>query len=354
MSRRAESLAYALSTAASLVVAELGLRVRHRHSRLLHLCVTAVPPLATAAWLERRATRASPASSESTGSCDVTDGSRDRDRDDVPAFTAADRAADGDRHEAAHTVAQLSRQRVDEVLAEGGLSIVVQPIYSLETGLVVGVEALSRFPGAPAQGPDKWFAEAHRHGLGVALEVLAVETALGLSSALPPEVYVSVNVSPETLTSAALRAAVTTGPIPAERIVLELTEHVSVDDYDPLTEALSDLRGRGMRLAIDDAGAGFASFRHILRLRPDLIKVDRAITRGIHNEPAHRAFAAALVMFGLDVGSMTIVAEGVETAEELRTIASLGIDAAQRYFLGRPAPADTEWPPIRNVIAFRT
>jgi EAL domain-containing protein (putative c-di-GMP-specific phosphodiesterase class I) len=354
VSRRTESLAYGLSVAASMVAAELGLGIRYRRGRLLHLCVIAIPPLATAAWLERRATRSFRAPAESTGSRDVTDHGSGREPDEVLWFTGVDRAVDIDRHEAADTVTQLSRQRVEEVLADGGLSIVVQPIYSLETGRVVGVEALSRFAGEPAQGPDKWFAEAHRHGLGVALEVLAVETALRVASALPAEVYVSVNVSPETLTSAALRAAVTTGAIPADRIVLELTEHASVDDYDPLTEALSDLRGRGMRLAIDDAGAGFASFRHILRLRPDLIKVDQAITRGIHNQPAHRAFAAALVMFGLDVGSVTIVAEGIETAEELRTIASLGIDAAQGYFLGRPAPADAEWPPMTNLMAFHT
>jgi EAL domain-containing protein (putative c-di-GMP-specific phosphodiesterase class I) len=352
VSRRARLLIYALSAAASLVAAELGPRVRDRRGRLLCLCVIGVPPLATAAWLERRATRSFSAPSPSTRSCGVTDCSSDR--DEVLGLTGADRAVDIDRHEAAYAVAQLPRQRVEEVLSTGGLSIVVQPIYSLETGLVVGVEALSRFPGAPAQGPDKWFAQAHRHGLGVALEVLAVETALRVASALPVEVYVSVNVSPETLKSAALRAAVMTTLIPAERIVLELTEHVSVENYDALIEALSDLRGRGMRLAIDDAGAGFASFRHILRLRPDVIKVDQAITRGIHNEPAHRAFAAALVMFGLDVGSVTIVAEGVETAEELRTIASLGIDAAQGYFLGRPGPADAEWPPITNVMAFHT
>jgi EAL domain-containing protein (putative c-di-GMP-specific phosphodiesterase class I) len=333
VSRRAASLAYMLSAAANLVAAELGLTLRDRRGRLLHLCLIAVPPLATAAWLERRATLVLPA---------------------PVACTRVGRAVDMDRPQVAHAVGLPSRQRVEEVLAEGGLSIVVQPIYSLETGLVVGVEALSRFPGAPAQGPDKWFAEAHRHGLGVALEVLAVETALRAASTLPEEVYVSVNVSPETLTSAALRIALIAGPIPAERIVLELTEHASVEDYAPLTEALSDLRGRGMRLAIDDAGAGFASFRHILRLRPDLIKVDQAITRSIHNEPAHRAFAAALVMFGLDVGSVTIVAEGVETAEELRTIASLGIDAAQGYFLGRPAPAETSWPPITNVMTFQS
>lgn len=251
-----------------------------------------------------------------------------------------------DDQQAARTSRQLIRERIESVLADRSLTIVVQPIFSLETGRVVGVEALSRFPPQPAQGPDRWFADAHEVGLGVALEVLAVQKALDQAVTLASDCYVSVNVSPATLASPALHDAVTGGPVPPDRIVLELTEHVSVEDYDALTSTLAELRDQGLRLAIDDAGAGFASFRHILRLRPDLIKIDQAITRAIDTEPAHRALAAALVMFVLEVGSTTIIAEGVETAEELRTVTALGIDAAQGYLLGRPTAAGTPWNPI--------
>lgn len=267
----------------------------------------------------------------------------------VTGFTAGLRAVRDE--EAVQARRALVRERIEAVLAERALRIVVQPIFSLETGRVVGVEALSRFAAQPSQGPDRWFADAQEVGLGVALEVLAVQTALHEAVTLPGDYYVSVNVSPATLSSPALRDAVTAGPIAAHRIVLELTEHVSVDDYDTLIDTVTELRAQGLRLAIDDAGAGFASFRHILRLRPDLIKIDQAITRGIDAEPAHRALAAALVMFVLEVGSTTIVAEGVETQDELRTVAALGIDAAQGYLLGRPAAAETRWPPVDGLIA---
>lgn len=245
---------------------------------------------------------------------------------------------------------ESKRSRVRQVLGSGAISVVVQPIFSVETGRVVGVEGLSRFPAEPRQGPDRWFADAHEVGLGIALEVLAVESVLRQSARLEPDLYVSVNVSPATLTSPALQQAVVTGPVAADRIVLELTEHVSVTNYTQLISAIHTLRAGGLRLAIDDAGAGFASFRHILRLQPDLIKIDQAIIRDINTEPGHRALAAALVMFAMEVGSTTIVAEGIETADELQTVASLGIDAAQGYYLGRPGTTLTGWNPITDVI----
>lgn len=269
----------------------------------------------------------------------------------VTGFTAALRSLRDE--EAFQAGRALVRERIVAVLAERALTIVVQPIFSLNSGRVVGVEALSRFAAQPSQGPDLWFADAHEAGLGVALEVLAVQTALHEAVTLPGDYYVSVNVSPATLSSPALRDAVAAGPIAADRIVLELTEHICVDDYDTLIDTVAELRAQGLRLAIDDAGAGFASFRHILRLRPDVIKLDRAITRGIDAEPAHRALAAALVMFVLEVGSTTIVAEGVETQGELRAVAALGIDAAQGYLVGRPAAANTRWTQIDGLIASR-
>lgn len=270
----------------------------------------------------------------------------------VVGFTASLRRLDDE--EAIQAARGLVRTRIEAVIAERAVGIVVQPIFSLETGRVVGVEALSRFAADAGYGPDRWFADAHDVGLGVELEILAVQRALDQAASLPPDCYVSVNVSPATLSSPALRAAVTAGPIDAGRIVLELTEHVSVQDYDALSDSLAQLRALGLRLAIDDAGAGFASFRHILRLRPDLIKIDQAIIRGIDREPAHRALAAALVMFVLEVGSTTIVAEGVETQDELRTVAALGIDAGQGYLLGRPAPATAiGWSPLDGLIAWQ-
>jgi PAS domain S-box-containing protein len=269
-----------------------------------------------------------------------------------PGFVATAHVVDEDR--AAQHDRDVKLHRIQAVLAQRTLTTVLQPIFSLQTGRVVGVEALSRFPDRPRQGPDRWFADAHEVGLGVALEALAVQTALAHAVTLSSDSYVAVNVSPATLISPALQQVLAAGPVPASRIVLELTEHVFVDNYDQLTRALSKLRARGLRLAVDDAGAGFASFRHILRLQPDVIKIDQEITREITTQPAHRALTAALVMFALEVGSTTVIAEGVETADELRTIASLGIDAAQGYFLARPTATETAWNPIADLSSFDT
>jgi EAL domain-containing protein (putative c-di-GMP-specific phosphodiesterase class I) len=123
----------------------------------------------------------------------------------------------------------------------------------------------------------------------------------------------------------------------AEQIVLEITEHAHVKDYDHLLLALQPYRSRGIRLAVDDAGAGYSSLQHILQIRPDFIKLDAALTRHIDLDPARKALALALVAFARDTGSW-IVAEGVETSSELKTLRSIGIDRAQGYFLGRPTP----------------
>jgi len=123
--------------------------------------------------------------------------------------------------------------------------------------------------------------------------------------------------------------------LPGHRLVLEITEHATVEDYDALRAALRPLRGRGVSVAIDDAGAGYSSLRHILALEPDLIKLDMSLTRNICLDPARKALAAALISFARETGSR-IIAEGVETAAELATLQSLGVEKAQGYFLGRP------------------
>ncbi|SEQ15441.1 EAL domain-containing protein [Arthrobacter sp. OV608] len=97
-----------------------------------------------------------------------------------------------------------------------------------------------------------------------------------------------------------------------DRIVLELTERQRVNDYDSLVSALMPLRELGLRVAVDDAGSGFSSMRHILELRPDIIKLDRSVITGIHANPGQRALGAAMVKFAPEI-SATIVAEGIET-----------------------------------------
>ena len=226
------------------------------------------------------------------------------------------------------------RQRVQAVLDAGTLHMVFQPIFNLGTGAVGGVEALARFPGSPPRPPNEWFDEATRAGLGPDLELAAVQAAVAQTDRLPPGVYLSLNVSPDTVLDDRIHAIL--GP-DAERIVLELTEHAAVERYGTLLDALRPLRDRGIRVAIDDAGAGYASLRHILQVQPEIIKLDIGLTSGIHLDPARRALAASLVAFAEQTGA-AIVAEGIELQEELDTLRSLGVGYGQGFHLARPGP----------------
>lgn len=228
-------------------------------------------------------------------------------------------------------------ERIRAVLEGNSLSVLYQPIFDTKNDSVIGFEALSRFSdGSGVEGlgrpPDVWFGEANSIGLGEQLEEKAMSLALEGLPRLPDNTYLSLNVSPEHVLSGS--AARMLKNMPLERIVLELTEHVPIDHYQTLLDALRPMRQRGLRLAVDDAGAGFASFRHILNLAPDRIKLDMSITRNIDSDRSRRALAAALIRFSEETGSR-IVAEGVETEEELDTLQSLGVMDIQGHLLGR-------------------
>jgi EAL domain-containing protein (putative c-di-GMP-specific phosphodiesterase class I) len=207
-----------------------------------------------------------------------------------------------------------------------------QPIVNILTGRVVGMEALARFDAEPRRGPDTWFAAAHAAGLGVPLELAAVRAGLARLEDLPEPLYLSVNASPLTTTSDGLAELLN-----AEtrcRIVLELTEHAAVKDYQRLNEALDSLRAHGLRVAIDDVGAGFASMRHLLELAPDFVKIDRVLCRHLRSAPG-RALVAGILSFASETGS-TVVAEGIETHRELEGALRTGIRYGQGYLFGRP------------------
>ena len=218
-----------------------------------------------------------------------------------------------------------------------------QPIVALADQRMTGVEALSRFtvPDDRRSAQD-WFTDAAAVGLAVDLELHAVQVALRAARDLPAHCYVSVNLCPETLTSPALAELLRRSPVPLPRLVVELTEHSSVEDYETLRCALAPFREQGLRLAVDDAGAGYASFRHILALAADVIKLDRTLISGVDSDPARRSLAAAVVTFAHDMGS-TVIAEGIETEAELRALRALGVDSAQGYLLGRPATSRADW-----------
>lgn len=233
-------------------------------------------------------------------------------------------------------------RRIDEVIRTGDLAIAFQPVVSALDMRVVGVEALARFGGDPLITPLQWFTDAELVDRAQQLDLLAVRSTLSAAVHLPPDVYVAINVSPATFASEALIGALRSGTICPDRLVLEVTEHASIQDYAPLIEARMRLRAHGIRLAVDDAGAGYASFRHIVALAPDIIKIDRAIVTGVDLDTARGSLIGAMVMFARASGA-TIVAEGVETSGELDCLTALGVDTVQGHLTGMPTSAPADW-----------
>jgi len=222
--------------------------------------------------------------------------------------------------------------RIRAVIAGHDFVIHLQPIVRLATGATVAVEALTRF--IDEKSPESVFAEAATFGLGASLERAAIEAAIEAVASLPPEVALSVNVSADTVrTDHALREVLGRTD---RQLILELTEHERIDDYEGVRAALS-LLGPGVKLAIDDAGSGFASLRHIFALRPDYVKFDIEWVRGIDRDPVRRALVSGLVYFGNETGC-ELIAEGIETDAELAALRELGIQLGQGFLLGRPQP----------------
>lgn len=223
--------------------------------------------------------------------------------------------------------------RIWDAIEHSQPSIVFQPVYDLTQQRITGAECLARFQCTPSRTPDAWFAEAAAVGMGSELEASAVQSALRCLQNLPESFYLAINASPDFILSDALAPVLE--HIDLKRIVLEITEHARVKDYDALALALAPMRSAGLRVAIDDAGAGYSSMRHILNIEPELVKLDISLTRGIDADPKRRALASALIAFAREIG-IAIVAEGVETEAELQTLLSLGVTSVQGYLLGRP------------------
>jgi EAL domain-containing protein (putative c-di-GMP-specific phosphodiesterase class I) len=235
--------------------------------------------------------------------------------------------------------------RLQPVIEIGGPTVVLQPIIDLATGWRIGAEALSRFPAEWDKAPDVCFAEAHSVDLGHILEVLALERAATFLDRV--EGYVAMNVSPQTLLTAECQALLSR--LPLDRVLLELSEHDQVNDYDAMLAVLAPLRARGLRLAIDDVGAGFSSLRHIVLTAPDVLKLDRSLVTGLRDDPVLRTLVRSLSDFGHGSGAK-IVAEGVETQADAETLLSLAVDYGQGWYHGRPGPVEN-LPPCAPTLA---
>lgn len=233
-----------------------------------------------------------------------------------------------------------AKQRITDLVSDECIDVALQPIVDIVTGSLAGVEALARF--RDGRGPDEWFADARATGQILDLDGLAFRAALKLLPNLPSDCYLSVNATPGLLTEGALARELCNGALPLDRLVIEITEHVKISSYPDLHASLAQLRERGVRLAIDDTGAGYASLSHVLQLRPDIIKIDRSLITNISDDPARRSLVTSLVLLALDLGA-SLTGEGVETPAELETLATLGVDCAQGYLLARPTTDTHKW-----------
>jgi EAL domain-containing protein (putative c-di-GMP-specific phosphodiesterase class I) len=252
--------------------------------------------------------------------------------------------AERERAQAQQDLATLDQQRRERVrarmlaLIEGrGLDVAFQPIVDLASGRVVGAEALARFTGADGSAipTERCFLDAHAVDLGVPLELAVIRRALEAEGArLPEGRYLALNVAPAVLEHEDLAFEI--GRRRGSRpLVVELTEHQPVEDYAALSASLDRLRALGVRVAVDDVGSGFASFRHVTRVNPDILKLDRTLVCGIDDDPVRQSLAAAIVAFATDVGA-TVVSEGIESESELSCLRGLAVGCGQGFYLARP------------------
>ena len=210
----------------------------------------------------------------------------------------------------------------------------------MRTRRIVGYEALTRFRFPPARSPADWFAEAAELGLDVELELAAVRTAIttattnGAANALADK-FLSINAGPAAICDDGFAPAL--DGVLRDELVIEVTEHAAISDYQRFRAKFSPFAARGARLAVDDTGAGYASLRHILQLGPQVIKLDLSLIRDIDRDPARRVLAATLLEFAYQTDA-AVIAEGIETEGELETLIELGVDCGQGFLLGRPSP----------------
>ena len=235
-------------------------------------------------------------------------------------------------------------RRLESVLADPSLlRLLFQPIVDLRRGVVAGYETLARFcepDGQPSRvGPDRWFAAAGAQGTGARLESIVVRRCLELLRTVPPNCFLTVNVSPHLLTDPELADTLLAVPDLAP-LVLELTEHQDVTELEPLIDLRDRLRSRGALLAVDDAGSGYSGLQQIAAIKPQMVKLDRAIVSGVDGDEVKLALTELLGEFAGRIDAW-LLAEGIEAWGEVEALLRLGVPLGQGWLLGHPGPA---WP----------
>jgi diguanylate cyclase (GGDEF)-like protein len=233
------------------------------------------------------------------------------------------------------------RRLMRDMIEGDGIRMVVQPIVDLHSGGVLAYEALARFEDAAGRGPDHWFPLAESLGMRVDLELACLKRAVVLQDELGEGVLLAVNASAQALHDPRIRQVLLESR--TQSLIVELTEESLVRDLGALRADLEPLLARGIKLAVDDMGAGYSNLRQVTALRPSLVKLDRTLVREIDVAPAQSALIDALIGYAQRTGAQ-IVAEGIETRAELEVLRALGVTYGQGYLLAAPAPP---WPEVR-------
>jgi EAL domain-containing protein (putative c-di-GMP-specific phosphodiesterase class I) len=226
----------------------------------------------------------------------------------------------------------------------GRLRSVFQPVVALATGHVAGYEALARFPTLPDRTPASVFAQARRCGLAPELESEAIRTALRAGARRPKGTWLALNASPLALDSPEIAAAL---PDDLHDVVIEITEQELVTDDEAFETSIAALRERGARIAIDDAGSAYAGLTHIVRVQPEIIKLERTLVAGVRRRPDKAALIDCLVGFAQRTGAL-VCAEGIESLDDLAVLADLDVSYGQGYALARPSPP---WSKVAPTVA---
>ena len=215
-------------------------------------------------------------------------------------------------------------------------ALAFQPIVDLRRGVVAGYEALARFSGPPDASPELWFAAADRLGVAARLEARVVASAIAARDLLPEDCFLTVNVSPHLMNEPELADTLSAAP-DLSRLVLELTEHVQVEDHVQLTALLNELRAAGATVALDDAGSGYSGLQQMAVIRPELVKIDRALVDHADQDEVKLALAELLGSYAGRLDAV-LIAEGIERPEELEAFIRLGVPLGQGWLFGRPGP----------------
>jgi EAL domain-containing protein (putative c-di-GMP-specific phosphodiesterase class I) len=237
----------------------------------------------------------------------------------------------------------LMRERLLDIILRERIVTAFQPIMDLKTRSVLGYEALSRGArGSGLEPADALFGAAESHELLVELDRLCRQRALLSSSRIPSTAKIFVNTLPGTIRDPGFRGKalidfLDRAQVSPDRIVIEITEKLVIDNYTLFREAMTYYTDLGMSFAVDDVGAGYSGLESIARLKPTFLKIDIALVRDVHASLVNREMVKAIVAMGRGIGA-TVIAEGIHAEEEARALLSMGVSWGQGYLLARPEP----------------